>query len=371
MKGPRTVSIADCLATLDRYDAILDARSPAEFALDHIPGAASAPVLDDLERAEVGTLHAREGAFVARRRGAALVARNIGTLLETRFSAMPPDWRPLVYCWRGGNRSGSLAIVLSRVGWKVDVLEGGYRSYRRQVVADLEQLPQRHRFIVVAGRTGVGKSRLLSLLAERGLQVLDLEALAAHRGSILGPIPDNPQPSQKGFESRLWQALRNCDDSRPVFVESESRKIGSCQVPGPLITRMRSSECIVLTASPEFRIRLLREDYEHFLGNPALLSERLSAFVPIHGKSRIAHWDSQASNGDWDGLVGELLADHYDPAYERSMARNFSRLDAASSIAVDTSAPNGEGKDAGADCASSLADAADRIAALYPAAGRS
>ncbi len=358
MKGPRTVSIADCLAALDHYDAILDARSPAEFALDHLPGATSAPVLDNLERIEVGTLHAREGAFVARRRGAALVARNIAGLLDTRFADMPPDWRPLVYCWRGGNRSGSLAIVLSRVGWRVDVLEGGYRAYRRQVVADLERLPVLHRFIVVAGRTGVGKSRLLQLLSQRGLQVLDLEALAAHRGSVLGPIPGNPQPSQKGFESRLWRALRRYDSARPIFVESESRKIGQCQVPGPLIERMRAAECVVLTASPEFRTRLLREDYQHFLHDPGLLAERLSALVPIHGKARVAQWDGQARSGNWDELVGELLAAHYDPAYDRSMDRNFVRLDAARSIALD----------AGGDCAAALIDAADRLAALYPSA---
>lgn len=358
MKGPRTVSIVDALAALDQYDAILDARSPAEFALDHLPGASSAPVLDDVERAEVGTLHAREGAFVARRRGAALVSRNIATLLDTRFGGMPPEWRPLVYCWRGGNRSGSLATVLSRIGWRVDVLEGGYRAYRRQVVADLDELPARHRFIVVAGRTGVGKSRLLHLLAERHAQVLDLEALAAHRGSVLGPIPDNPQPSQKGFESKLWRALRGYDSARPIFVESESRKIGQCQVPGPLIERMRASECVVVTASPEFRIRLLREDYEHFVDDPELFAERLSALVPLHGKARVAEWEAQARSGDWDGLVGELLAAHYDPAYDRSMGRNFAHIDAARSVALA----------AGADCAGALADAADRLAALYPLA---
>ncbi len=364
MKGPRTVSITDCIDRLAGYDAILDARSPGEFAIDHLPGASSAPVLDDLERIEVGTLHARAGAFAARRRGAALVARNIAGLLEARFHAMPPEWRPLVYCWRGGNRSASLAIVLSRVGWRVDVLEGGYRAYRRRVVADIERLPARLRFIVVAGRTGVGKSRLLQLLAARGQQVLDLEAMAAHRGSVLGPMPDSDQPSQKAFESRLWQALRGYDEDRPVFVESESRKIGQCQVPGPLIERMRASECVVIAASPEFRIRLLREEYEHFLDDPSLLARRLSALAPLHGKARLAHWESQARLGDWDGLVGDLLAAHYDPAYERSMARNFLRLDEARLIDLEAG-PEGSGHgNASPDCDAALARAADRLAAL-------
>lgn len=361
MKPPRTVPIDDCIGRLADYDAILDARSPSEFAIDHLPGATSTPVLDDRERAEVGTLHARAGAFVARRRGAALVARNIGELLESRFQDMPPEWRPLVYCWRGGNRSASLAIVLSRVGWRVDVLEGGYRAYRRHVVAEIERLPRRLRFIVVAGRTGVGKSRLLQALAGRGLQVLDLEALANHRGSVLGPVPGSPQPSQKAFESGLCRALRGFDECRPVFVESESRKIGQLQVPGPLIERMRAADCVVLAASPEFRTRLLREEYRHFLVEPALLAQRLSALVPLHGKARVAEWITLAERGDWDALVGELLVAHYDPAYERSMGKNFQRLAEARVIELDG------GRDGSrSDCDAAIARAADELAALDP-----
>lgn len=362
MKAPRTVSITDCLDRLNGYDAILDARSPAEFEIDRLPGASNAPVLDDRERAEVGTLHARAGAFAARRRGAALVARNIGNLIESRFEAMPADWRPLVYCWRGGNRSASLAIVLSRVGWRVEVLEGGYRAYRRQVVAEIERLPQRLRFIVVAGRTGVGKSRLLQALAGRGLQVLDLELLANHRGSVLGPVPDSPQPSQKAFESGLCRALRGFDERRPVFVESESRKIGQLQVPGPLIERMRAAECIVLGASPSFRTRLLREEYAHFLDDPSLLAQRLSALVPLHGKARVGHWETLAHRGDWDELVGELLVAHYDPAYERSMARNFERLAEARVLELEARLASG------ADCDAAIARAADELAGLDPLA---
>lgn len=337
MPAPTPVSIAACLPALDGYDAILDARSPAEFAHDHIPGASSTPVLDDAERAEVGTLQARAGAFAARRRGAALVSRNIAALLDTVFAEQPANWRPLVYCWRGGNRSGSLATVLARIGWHVDVLEGGYRAYRRHVLADLEVLPVRHRFIVIAGRTGVGKSRLLHLLAARGQQVLDLEALAAHRGSILGPIPDQPQPSQKAFESAVWDALRRFDQGRPVFVESESRKIGQRQIPGALIERIRNSDCLVIRAPTALRLRILTQDYEHFLAQPDALVERLAALRSLHGRERVAHWQQLAREHQWDRLVEALLASHYDPAYDRSIRRNFARLDAAATITLDGS----------------------------------
>lgn len=359
MSNPTILPASECLAALERYDAILDARSPSEFAIDHLPGAIATPVLDDDERAEVGTLHAREGAFVARRRGAALVSRNIARILEERLADHPPGWRPLIYCWRGGNRSGSLALVLARVGWRVDVLEGGYRAYRRQVVAELAELPERLRLVVLAGRTGTGKSRLLQVLAARGQQVLDLEALAEHRGSVLGPVPGTPQPGQKAFESRLWAAARTLDPARPVFIESESRKIGQCQVPAALIERMRAAECVVLRASGAFRVHLLCEDYHHFLTDPESLGGRLEALHALHGRARLEHWQALAQAGKWPDLVGDLLATHYDPAYDRSMRRNFLRLPEASTLVLDES-PAGP-----IDVPAAHARAADWLVARY------
>lgn len=332
MRDARIRDAHDCLAAIDDYDTIIDARSPAEYALDHIPGAINLPVLDDAERAQVGLLNAEQGAFAAKRTGAALVSRNIGRLLAGPLADRPQGWRPLVYCWRGGNRSGSLATVLARVGWPTDVMAGGYRAYRREVVSDLAQWPARFSFRVVAGRTGTGKSRVLQQLAASGQQVLDLEALAEHRGSVLGPWPQRRQPSQKRFESRIWQALRTLDPQRPVYCESESRKIGQCQVPEALMLRIRASECIVIEASIDFRTRLLLDDYEHFVGDPASLVDRLEALVALHGHARIAHWSALAQGGSWSALVRELLEVHYDPAYERSMKRNFARLTQARSV---------------------------------------
>jgi tRNA 2-selenouridine synthase len=323
----RPLDVASACAGLDDYDLVVDARSPGEHALDHLPGALNLPVLDDAERAQIGTLYKQVGSFEAKRRGAAKVARNIAAHLEGPLDALPATARCLVYCWRGGNRSGALATVMARVGWRIDMLEGGYRAFRRQVVSDLQAWPTRFRYRVIAGPTGSGKSQLLSALARRGAQVIDLEALAAHRGSVLGHLPETPQPSQKAFETRLWDALRRCDPARPIFIESESRKVGQCQVPEALIETMRASSGILIEACRDVRRERLLREYRHFVAEPPRLLSRLQALVDHHGRDRIAEWSALIGQGLWEPLVDALLAHHYDPAYQRSLTRNFARLD--------------------------------------------
>jgi tRNA 2-selenouridine synthase len=318
------------------YDDIIDVRSPAEYAEDHIPGAISAPVLDNEERAVVGTLYAQVSPFEAKKRGAALIARNIAHHLETLFKDKPRTWRPLVYCWRGGQRSGAMAHILAQVGWQVARLEGGYKAYRRHVIEELQRLPQQFEFRVVCGATGSGKSRLLRALHDQGAQVLDLEQLARHRGSLLGNLPDEPQPAQKMFDSLVWDALRGFDAGGPVFVEAESRKIGQISVPDALIEAMRHSACVLLDAPVEARIRLLMEDYAHFLRDPALLAQRLAPLVALHGHKVIEHWEALAQQGAWEELVGDLLTRHYDPAYRRSTESNFSSLKQADRVQLNT-----------------------------------
>lgn len=321
------------LAELRGFDDILDARSPGEFAEDHLPGAINVPVLDDAERALVGTVYKQQSAFEAKRIGAPLAARNIARHIEGLFAERPRGWRPLVYCWRGGGRSGSLAHVLRQVGWDARRLEGGYKAFRRQVAAELDGMPQRFRFHVVCGATGSGKSRLLEALARSGAQVLDLEVLANHRGSVLGELPDLPQPTQKWFETSLWTALSQFDPARPVFVESESKKVGNLRVPDALITHMRESRCFRLEAEPEARVALLLEDYAHFVARPEALAEKLDCLKSLHGAERIGQWKESLGRGDWNGLVADLLESHYDPAYRRSLTRNY--RDAQSATAVE------------------------------------
>jgi len=322
---PRVVTVE----ALDDYAERIDVRSPAEYAEDHLPGAQSHPVLSNDERARVGTLYAREGGFAAKRVGAAIMGRNIATLLERDFAHKPRDWMPLVYCWRGGKRSAALANVLNEIGWHAVQLEGGYRAFRRHVLAALATLPARFEFRVVCGLTGSGKSRLIGALASEGAQVLDLEGLAAHRGSLLGDLPDAPQPSQKHFETAMFELLHRFDGRRPVYVESESKRIGRLQLPDSLLAAMRDAECIRVELPQSLRAELLREEYVHFFHRIDDLVAQLGQLTELHGKETIERWIAAARAGDWRSVVSSLLAQHYDPLYTRSTARNFPRHEQA------------------------------------------
>ena len=323
------------------FDEIIDVRSPAEFAEDHIPGAVNCPVLSDEERARVGTLYKQESPFAAKKLGAALVARHIAEHIEGRFLDRPREWKPLIYCWRGGKRSGAMSHVLRQIGGHACALEGGYKSWRRHVVAELAELPRRFSFRVVTGATGSGKSRLLETLAAQGAQVLDLEALAAHKGSVLGGLPDEAQPSQKMFESRLLAVLRGLTFSRPVFVEAESRRIGRLQVPDALLETMRASPCLRIEASDAARVAFLIGDYDYFLADPAALREKLGCLRELQSGETLARWNALIDARDWPALVAELLAQHYDPLYKRSQGKNYVCFPEAPCFATDDLSPAG------------------------------
>ena len=334
MKYPALVTAEACLIQLEQYDSIIDVRSESEFALDHIPGAINCPVLNDAQRIEVGTLYKQSSAFDAKKLGAALVAQNIANHLEHYFRDHPRDWKPLIYCWRGGNRSGAMAHILAKIGWPVHQLDGGYKEYRRFITQQIDQQAQTLSFQVICGPTGSGKSRLLQTLTAQGAQVLDLEKLAAHRGSVLGNLPAESQPTQKMFESHIWETIRHFVADRPVYVESESKKIGNCRVPELLMEKMRASPCIALELSSESRVQLLMEDYAHFVQEPHLLSLQLDHLITLHGREKIKRWHALAETGDLTNLVHELLTEHYDPAYLRSIQRNFLQLSSAQSLTL-------------------------------------
>ena len=311
------------VAELPAFADIIDARSPDEFAEDHIPGAINLPVLDNAERARVGTLYKQVSSFEAKKVGAALVSRNIAAHLDAWFADKPKSYRPLVYCWRGGSRSGALTHVLQKIGFAAEQLDGGYKAYRRHVVSELDRLPALFRFRVVCGPTGSGKSRLLHALAEAGAQVLDLEGLAAHRGSLLGALPGQTQPSQKSFESAVWSSLSHFDTGETVFVESESKKIGALRVPEALILAMRASPCVRLDVPLDARVSLLSEDYAHFLVDPETLNQQLGHLAGLRGGETVAAWQALAARSAWSELVADLLTQHYDPAYFKSLSHNY------------------------------------------------
>ena len=314
------------VAQLTGFDEVIDVRSEAEFAEDHIPGAINLPALNNEERARVGTLYTQVSPFDAKKIGAALISRNIARHLDETLSNRPRNWKPLVYCWRGGQRSDAFTTVLQHIGWRANRLAGGYKAYRHAVIDDLAVLPAQFNWRVVCGMTGAGKSRLLRALEKAGAQVLDLEALAAHRGSVLGNLPGAPQPAQKMFESLVWHALRTFDRARPVFVESESKKIGNLRTPEALIEAMWAADCINLSAPTELRVPMLMHEYVHLVRDPAALGERLDRLRQLHGHERIASWKAMSIAGDTGTLVRELLELHYDPAYTRSILKHYKKL---------------------------------------------
>ncbi len=311
------------VAELTAFDEVIDVRSPGEFAEDHIPGAINLPVLSDAERERVGTLYKQVSSFEAKKVGAALVSRNIAQHLELHFAGKSKTYRPLVYCWRGGSRSGSMTHILQKIGFDAMQLDGGYKAYRRHVIAELASQPTLFDFRVVCAPTGSGKSRLLQALADQGAQVLDLEVLAQHRGSLLGALPDQPQPAQKFFESAIWHALTRFDPARPVFVESESKKIGALRVPDALIMAMRASPCLRLEVPLAARVQLLTEDYAHFLHDPTLINSQLARLTELRGQDTVQAWQALANQQAWDQLVATLLEQHYDPAYLKSLSKNY------------------------------------------------
>jgi len=314
---------------LDEFDTIIDVRSPAEFAEDHIPGAINCPVLDDEERIRVGTLYKQVSPFEAKKVGAALVSRNIARHIETHFLSKPRGWKPLIYCWRGGQRSGAMTVVLGQIGWPARRLDGGYKAFRQRVLEELDTLPSALRFNILCGPTGSAKTALLDALAAEGAQVLDLEGLACHRGSVLGGAPNTSQPGQKAFETRLWSALRGFDPARPVWAESESRRVGRLHVPGVLFECLRDGECTLVQAPLEARVDHLLERYADLIAHPAALNEKLARLVPQHGHERVGGWQALVEAGAWRQLAEELVSLHYDPAYKRGGEGLYRRLEAA------------------------------------------
>lgn len=318
------------------YSEIIDVRSESEFAEDHLPGAINLPVLDDVERAKVGTIYKQVSPFEARKVGAAIVAKNIAVHLDSHFATKEKNYHPLVYCWRGGQRSNSIALVLNQIGWQATVLQGGYKTYRTYVREQLEQLPEKFTYQVLSGLTGSGKTHILRQLAKRGVQVLDLENLANHRGSLLGQEWEgqlSPQPSQKGFESLLMQSLQGFDVSKQVWVEAESNKIGQVYLPPSLWQKMKQASCVEVELPIAARIEWLLQEYPHLVTHPDILKRKLEHLKSRYGREKIEEWYCLIDAGKWEALVGDLLNSHYDPAYSKSIGNCYNRVEQKLQIA--------------------------------------
>lgn len=329
------------VAQLTGFDEIIDARSPAEYAEDRIPGALCCPVLDDAQRAIVGTIYKQQSAFEARRLGAAMVAENIARHLREVFHDRPKGWRPLVYCWRGGQRSGAFVTWLRLIGWDACQLEGGYKRWRQHVVESLTRLPRQLDLRVLCGATGSAKTRVLEALAAMGAQVVDLEGLAVHKGSVLGALPGRPQPTQKGFETQLFQVLSGLDPARPVFIEAESRKIGRIHLPEALLMRMRAAPCVEIAASRAARIDYLVRDYAYLGDDVEDLKRRIDYLHGLQSNETLAAWKALAEAHDLRTLFAAFIDLHYDPLYKRSQNRNFAGFAAAPRFESEDLSPAG------------------------------
>jgi tRNA 2-selenouridine synthase len=318
------------------YDEIIDVRSPSEFAEDHIPGAINLPVLDDAERARVGTLYKQVSTFEARKLGAALVSRNISRHLEEHFASKDKDYRPLVYCWRGGQRSGSMAAVLVQIGWRVTLIQGGYKTYRAHVRQQIQDLPPQFTYQILAGATGTGKTQVLKQLAQRGVQVLDLEGLAQHRGSLLGALLDIAQPSQKYFESLLVKKLQQFDPKETVWVEAESNKIGQVYIPQALWQKMQQAEGFEIQMPLAQRIEHLIKEYPYLVTHPEVLKDKLQQLKSRYGKKQLEEWNRLIDTQQGELFIGLLLEQHYDPSYSHSFRRCYPNVQKTASL-LDTS----------------------------------
>lgn len=330
------ISADEAMARYGQFDAVIDARSEGEYAEDHLPTALNWPSLNNEERIQVGTLYKQVSPFEAQKIGAALVAANISRHIQTHVLDKTKSWQPLIYCWRGGKRSNSLALILGQIGFKVHLIEGGYKAFRKAVMEDTPRLAQRLQFQVLCGPTGSGKTRLLQALAQEGAQVLDLEAIAVHRSSVLGLIPGQAQPTQKAFDTQIWDALRRFDPKRPVYVEAESKKVGNLAVPAELMAAMRASPCLRVELSLDNRVNLLMEDYAFFTQDKAFFVDRLERLVALRGKAVVDAWKEKIERGQMREVVADLLSLHYDPGYETSTGKNFVHYDKAPVIAPES-----------------------------------
>jgi tRNA 2-selenouridine synthase len=324
---------------LEQYALIIDARSPHEYLEDHLPGAINLPVVDDAEFAEVGIQH-KTDPHAAYLIGAQHSFRNLATHTAALISRFKPEDRFLVYCFRGGKRSALWAANLRLIGFQVDVVPGGWKRYRAWVRESLATLPQRFDYRVVCGPTNCGKTRLLQELENQGAQVLDLEGLARHRGSLLGDLPGEPQPSQKTFDSLVLDALRRFDPARPVWVEAESKKVGRLLVPEELTAAMRRAPTVHLSVPMAERVRVCLEDYAHFAAEPQAMVARLAPLKPLVGGEELARWQSLAEQGHVGELFERVMTQHYDPCYLRSTTREFGPGDAANRLELASLRPD-------------------------------
>ncbi|MDD5285039.1 MAG: tRNA 2-selenouridine(34) synthase MnmH [Desulfuromonadaceae bacterium] len=292
---------------------IIDARTPLEFAEDHLPGAFNVPILTNEERVEIGTIYKQQGAQLARMRGLELTCGRFAAMIRETINHAAG--RPvLVYCWRGGLRSLSMATLLESCGYPVKQLRGGYKSFRNQITSYFDNFVPPAPLIVLHGMTGCGKTTFIKGVDRRLWSAIDLEGLAGHRGSAFGSLGLGEQPSQKRFDTLLWDALSKAPSDRPIVIEGESRRIGEITLPGRFYDVMSDSCKIWCSASLDTRVNRLTDEY-------ALQDYRepmAAALERIRKKLGGTHYSElKVMLEEWDvrGLTSGLITHYYDKLY--------------------------------------------------------
>lgn len=305
-----------------KYDTIIDVRSPSEFEIDHIVGAINCPILYDDERQKVGTIYKQISSFKAKIIGSSLSAKNIAFHIEKEFLEKKGSWKPLIYCWRGGQRSKAFSIVLSEVGWRTYQLRGGYKEYRNDIIKYLDNIGMKLKIILISGKTGSAKTKILHSIRDQGAQILDLEGLARHKGSLLGAIPNLKQPSQKFFESLLFYEINKLNLKKNIFIEAESSKVGNVHIPKSIWSNMILSKRIEVVADVNTRAKFLIDDYQYMCKNPILIKPMIKGLKTRLSNNLIDSWEKLIDEKKWFELTKSFLENHYDSSYASNTIKN-------------------------------------------------